>query len=132
MELQKKLLGTWISDRKRTLQLCASYHNPKFKKKRKVLSSMFGKLELKFTKKHIHSTYDGDFLGKEKYKVLDQAEDSLVLKYKDTMWAEALETEATDQYVIISFEESKKYELIYICYSTTRWIECFRRPKPQK
>ncbi len=79
MPLRNQLLGTWKSHRKRTLKNLASYHKQQDLGKKRIISGMFGKLELKWTKKYVYSSFDG-FDDKAKYEIIDESEDTLVIK----------------------------------------------------
>jgi hypothetical protein len=70
--VQKLLIGTWRSDRRRTLQTCHRYHCLFGVKKRRV-GDLFGKLELRYTYKYVHHRL-GDFEYRARYDVV--AEDA--------------------------------------------------------
>jgi hypothetical protein len=54
-----RLMGIWKSDAKRTAREIAARRDIPASKKRK-LRSLFGKLELRYTRTHCHSLYDGN------------------------------------------------------------------------
>ena len=126
MKLETKLRGKWKSDRRRTLEIFAPYHNPKNKKRKRFISSMFGKLELHITKKFIHSKMN-QFREKKPYEIIDSTEHSLVLLYQETMMAELLDEEPTTEFIITTFEETRYHEYLYLTHSSFRFSECFRR-----
>lgn len=78
MDMQKRLLGTWRSDRAQTLRLLHPYHELPTAKKRKV-ASIFGKLTLRYTPRYIYATLDGT-TTRERYSVVAEDRWSIVLK----------------------------------------------------
>jgi hypothetical protein len=76
-----RLLGTWRSDaRKTTLDIAArrDLKSAKDKRKYKKLSSLFGKLELRYTRTHCHSRL-GAHESVQAYKVVAKDEYSVAL-----------------------------------------------------
>jgi len=58
-KVEKRLLGTWRSDKERTIkQWC--YPNELSAEKRRRFENIFGKFTLRFTPTHIYTEYDGD------------------------------------------------------------------------
>jgi len=77
--LHKKLLGLWKSDQRKTLQTFHRYHRlPPGVKKRRV-ASLFGRLELRYTRQYLY-TQLGDFETRERYEVVAEDGQSIVLR----------------------------------------------------
>ena len=76
--MQKVLLGTWRSDKRRTLQSIHKYHCLTGAKKR-IFSGLFGKLELRYSQKYVHVRLRG-FEYRERYEVLAEDTDSIVIR----------------------------------------------------
>ena len=80
--IHKQLIGTWKSDKKRTLETYKAYSHFPLAKKRQF-GSIFGKLELKDTAKFCYVTLDGQ-TTRDRYDVIAEDEDSIVLRtYSD-------------------------------------------------
>lgn len=73
-----RLLGIWKSDKQRTAREVAARKDFKPKSKAKLLS-LFGKLELRYTRTHCHSRLDGEKLSSGKYHVVARNSDSVVV-----------------------------------------------------
>ena len=85
---------------------------------------MFGKLEVKWTKKYLHSSFDG--CHKEKYEIVDESEDTLIIKFDDKFPDPFCIFDGVS-YLVIQFEETR-YHKYYSQYSS-RWnyIEWFQK-----
>ena len=69
-----RLLGRWRSDAMRTRKELAARRDIPARAKR-TLAKLFGKLELRFTKSHCHSTLDGHTVSRQ-YAVLAKDDSS--------------------------------------------------------
>ena len=76
--LHKLLIGTWRSDRRRTLSTCHKYHCLRGEKKRRF-AGFFGKLELRYTAKFVFSKLR-DFQYRSAYDVIAEDADSIVIR----------------------------------------------------
>ena len=81
----KKLLGTWHSDRRRTLEDWI-WRRGWPARKRKRLASIFGHLTLRYTKSRLYSDYKGH-KEIQKYKIVAVDADSVAI----TLWDSLLE-----------------------------------------
>jgi hypothetical protein len=80
--LHKKLLGTWKSDKRKTLKTYKPYDSFPLSKRRRV-AAIFGKLELRFTPKFCFVTIGGE-TTRDRYDVIGEDADSIVLRtYSD-------------------------------------------------
>jgi len=70
-----RLLGTWKSDARRTAKEIESRREIRGAKKSKLLS-LFGKLELRYTKTRVYSIY-GDYKTVSRYTVVAKNADSV-------------------------------------------------------
>jgi hypothetical protein len=129
MSLRNQLIGTWKSHRKRTLDHFAPYHKQKDVGKKRTISGMFGKLELKWTKKYVYYSFEG--FGKAtrekvKYEIVDESEDTLIVKIEETLGDELSIFDGIT-YLVIQFEETR-YHKYYSAY-TSRWnyVEWFQK-----
>lgn len=75
---QQLLLGTWRSDRRRTLQNCHRYHRLQGEKKRRF-AALFGQLELRYTSRYVHHQLR-DFKYRERYDVVTEDAESIVIR----------------------------------------------------
>jgi hypothetical protein len=117
--MDRRLLGTWVSDRRRTLQELQKRQRLSRKSKR-ALESVFGKLRLRVTRTRCYSTYEGvtDALP---YRVVAKNSDgALVVGRSLPDW---LTTE--DQIQHVRFVNA---DLYWVCLGGIH--EYFRRVKP--
>ncbi len=127
MSLQNKLIGTWKSHRKRTLDNFAPYLKQKDLSRRRAASRLFGKLKLKWTKKYVYSSFKGR-IDKDKYEVINESADTLVIKTEGRFPDQFGVFEETS-YLIIQFEETR-YHQYYSAYSSTyHYVEWFQKLK---
>ena len=76
--LDTRLLGTWKSDKRRTAREVVARKDFKPNRKAKLLS-LFGKLELRYTRTHCHSRFDGEKLSSGNYHVVAKNSESVVV-----------------------------------------------------
>ncbi|MBL0731202.1 hypothetical protein [Piscinibacter sp. HJYY11] len=78
--IDKRLLGTWKSDKERTIERWR-YERPLDSVQREKFESIFGKLVLRVTETHYYGTFDEDkFSGQ--YTVLASDERSVCISHK--------------------------------------------------
>jgi hypothetical protein len=80
----KRLLGTWKSDRKRTAAEIAARRDMPADKKA-ALSALFGRLELRYTRAHCYSTLDGT-TERTRYSVVARDAESVAIVNDDTIY----------------------------------------------
>jgi hypothetical protein len=87
-KMDKRLLGTWRSDRRRTLR---ELQLPRYvqRKTQKPLRALFGKLRLTYTRSHVHYGMD-DWQAVRPYKVLATDSRSVAIRYHDELTGEWL------------------------------------------
>ena len=87
---------------------------------------MFGNLELKWTKKYIHLSFEG--FDKVRYEIIDESEDTLIIKVEDRFPDPFCVFDGVS-YLVIQFEETR-YHKYYSSYSS-RWnyVEWFQKVK---
>ena len=129
MSLRNQLIGTWKSHRKRTLDNLAAYHRQKDSGKKRFISRMFGKLELKWTKKYVYFSREGFAKAtheKFKYEVVDESESTLIVKIEETLPNELSILDGVI-FLVIQFEETR-YHKYYSAYPS-RWnyVEWFQK-----
>lgn len=89
LEGQKRLLGTWQSDRQRTLRTSNTNRQlPAGARKRRYVA-IFGELVLRFTPKFCYQTFD-DKTHKERYDVVAEDDDSIALRCYSDQFVKAL------------------------------------------
>ena len=76
--IQKRLLGTWRSDKKRTLATWRAFADFSPPKKRKV-GALFGKVELRYTAKFCFVTLNGE-TTRNRYDLVAEDTDSVVIR----------------------------------------------------
>lgn len=88
-DLRKLLIGTWRSDRRRTLATFHRHHTLEGAKKRRF-GSLFGKLVLRYTPTRLHFSLRGtDWTAK--YHVVGADSESVVLRiHSDDLWRKAV------------------------------------------
>jgi hypothetical protein len=87
--LRKLLIGTWKSDKRRTLGNFHRYHTLNGAKKR-TLGSIFGKLVLRYTPRRVHFSLCGTEWA-AKYDVVAADSESVVLRiHSDDLWKKAV------------------------------------------
>ncbi|SPE58138.1 hypothetical protein SBV1_2720007 [Verrucomicrobia bacterium] len=85
---RKLLIGTWKSDKLRTLETCHRYHRLTGAKKRKF-GSLFGRLVLRYTRNRLYHSLRGTE-WRAKYDVIAQDSESIVLRvHSDDLWKKA-------------------------------------------
>ena len=82
----KRLLGTWRSDRRRTLKDWI-WRRGWPARKRKKLASIFGHLTLRYTRARLYSDYRGH-KEIEKYEILAADSDSVAIRRWDSLLEE--------------------------------------------
>jgi hypothetical protein len=88
-DLRRLLIGTWKSDKRRTLETCHRYHELAGAKRRRF-GSLFGKLVLRFTASRLLFSLRGTEWA-ARYEVVAQDSDSLVLRvHSDNLWKKAV------------------------------------------
>ena len=82
----RRLVGTWKSDRRRTFR---DFHPRKGVSEERIrkLKSLFGKLEVRYGYRLMHTTYDG-MENKTAYKLVASDADSVVIRYYDSTFHE--------------------------------------------
>ncbi len=125
MSLRNQLIGTWKSDRKRTLAGFAPYHKLKDLAKRRRVSGIFGELEVKYTRRYIHSQFK-DSAYKERYEVVDESEDTLVIKV-DEKYPELFDTLNGLSFYVIQFDETRYHKYMSVYVSRWHYVEWFRK-----
>ena len=108
-----RLIGTWRSDKRKTSTEMASRRNVNSAKYKKLIS-LFGKLELRYTRSHCYSRFE-THKSVSWYKVLGKDDDSVVIL--------SVSPTAGKQIVHIHFEGSRYW--VYLGSSGNR--EFFRR-----
>lgn len=137
MSLHYQIRGTWKSHRKRTLDGFAPYLQQTDLRKKRLISSMFGKLTLNWTKKYIYSSFEGSAkvgckaTEKSRYAVIDESEDTLVIKIEDKL-PDLFNVFDGVSYLVIQFKETR-YHTYYSAYDS-RWhyVEWFQKVQPQR
>lgn len=99
-ETDSRLLGTWRSDKERTVALW-KYRKEISKNEREKFEKIFGKFTLRFTPTHVHTEFDGtkDTMA---YTVIARDSSSVVI---------ALRQEETDSLQHIHFDGEHYYVL---------------------
>lgn len=88
-DLRKLLIGTWRSDKRRTLAAFHRYHTLEGAEKRRV-GSLFGKLVLRYTPERLHFSLRGTEWT-AKYHVVAADSESVVLRiHSDDLWRKAV------------------------------------------
>lgn len=77
----KRLLGTWRSDRRRTVAEWRFAKRPTPERRRKFLA-IFGRLRLTYTRRCIHGVL-GDYRFTHPYEVLAVDSDTVAIRYRD-------------------------------------------------
>ena len=81
----RRLIGSWKSDRRRTFEHFKPNATASPKSIRK-LKSMFGKLIVRYTRRRCHSEYDGTPLDPFHYEVVAADDESVVVRFWDTIF----------------------------------------------
>lgn len=85
-KIDRRLLGTWKSDRRKTFAEFRPKKNADPKALRK-LKAIFGKLKLHWTRTNVHSNYDG-FSESQTYDVLASDSQSVVIRIYENLFEE--------------------------------------------
>ena len=75
---RRLLLGTWKSDRRKTLATCHKYHEMTEPRKQRF-AALFGKLQLRYTRRFVYHTLR-KFKYRERYDVVAEDDTSLVIR----------------------------------------------------
>lgn len=86
LKTDKLLLGTWHSDRRRTLKDW-TWRRGWPARKRKKLASIFGHLTLRYTRTRLYSDYQGH-KEIEQYEIIAADSDSVAIRRWDTLLEE--------------------------------------------
>ncbi len=120
--LHKRLIGTWKSDKRLTLQFCHRYHCLIGARKRRF-GALFGKLEIRYTQKFVYSKL-GDLEHRDPYDVVAEDSESIVIrKFPVGLKAEIQKVAGP------IFDEFFEPGLQRICFRTRRsreyyWVGC--------
>ena len=87
---------------------------------------MFGKLELKWTEKYIHSSFK-NHIFKDKYEIIDESEDTLIIKIEETFPNDELGILNGISYHVIQFEETRYHKYYSVYDSRWKYIELFQK-----
>ena len=112
-----RLIGTWISDKEKTLCVMEKSRNLTEKQK-KWFEQNLGKLRFKYTKDNV-TIWFGDEPTTEKLKIVAKDRDSIVLIGKDPIDEEA-------KLVMITFEDNDNY---WVYSDLGNYVEYFKRIK---
>jgi hypothetical protein len=77
----RRLLGTWRSDRRRTVAEWR-FFKPVSPKNKRTFLAIFGKLEITYSRKYIRGIFD-DYRFRQPYEVLASDSDSVAILYFD-------------------------------------------------
>ena len=130
------ILGTWRSDKRRTLETCHRYHCLTGAKRRKF-GSVFGRLVLRYTRNRLYYS-QGGFEWKAKYEVIGQDAESLVLRiHSGDLWKKAepftadilKEIMMKPRFEHINFR--RRHGLLYYWIGGGSFCEWFRRQDTQ-
>ena len=99
--IDRRLLGTWQSDRKPTIAGWRFDKRPTPKRKRQFLG-IFGKLRVTYTRKRIAGVF-GDYQFTQRYEVLASDSETVAIRYEDA--------QLTSEWLIqhIHFEGTERY-----------------------
>ena len=123
MALQKQLLGTWRSDKKRTLDDFSPYLKQKDLGKKRKISRIFGKLEMKWTRLYVATDFEGD-RSRYRYRVVDESQETLIIRMDDSEeWSLGEDT----IFMLIQFHETARNSYCSIFNSSWNYTEWFKR-----
>ncbi len=131
--MQRLLLGTWRSDRSRTLKTWHKYYLLRGAKKRRF-AALFGKLELRYTQQFVYHELR-DFKYKERYEVIAEDSESIVIRVSsegikqqiDDVLLEGIEGFFTPKLHQIHFRRLRGRQYYWIGQGT--FCEWFQKPK---
>lgn len=83
--IDKRLIGTWKSDARWTLKELRQRKNFS---ELKCLPKVFGKLEIRYTRKKYYTSLLGENSGRYEYEVVAKDATSVVIRLKNTMFEE--------------------------------------------
>mgnify|MGYP006950006047 CR=1 FL=1 len=78
---EPRLIGTWRSDKERTLALW-KYKNEVSPETRSRIENLFGKFTLRFTRTHIHTEFEGE-TSSVRYSVIASDKNSVVIAWHE-------------------------------------------------
>lgn len=118
--MQKRLAGTWLSDKKKTLDHWMDYQKLPAGKRRKV-AAIFGKLSLRFTPKQVFYEMDGQ-QWKKRYEVVTEDWHSIVIRILPNGHKKLLDADTLKE-----FPNLAEPELLHIYFEDGK-IERYRVP----
>lgn len=131
--MQKLLMGSWKSDKRRTLEYCHKYHVlPRARKRR--FGALFGKLELRYTRNYVYHNLRG-FRYKARYDVVSEDSEGIVIRIHrdelrkkfDPVIAADLEVFFTPKLELIRFRRRRGRQYYWIGLGT--FCEWFRKQR---
>jgi hypothetical protein len=122
MDPRQILIGTWVSDKRKTLKHWHQYHLWPLARRRRF-AAMFGKLRLEYTADQIFSWFDGGDKQTEPYTVVTADWHSVVVRLRE--WTLDEEETAEDVFRQLIFERSNGVDYYWIALGANS--ECFRK-----
>lgn len=112
LKIDKRLLGTWQSDRRRTIRGVKWRRNSTVVGRRKF-AALFGRLIVRYTRTKIYSGFEGESLESKPYQILATDSDSVAylhyVDWLDEMRVQYIRFEAVDKYWIIDSIGTKEW-----------------------
>lgn len=116
---RKLLVGTWKSDKRRTLSTCHRYYRMEGPRKRKF-ASLFGRLVLRYTGSRVFFSL-GDTSWTARYDVVASDSEGLVLRiHSDDLWKKAVPLTAD----IVKQMSAPRLQHIQFSGRDLYWIGC--------
>lgn len=134
--IHKKLIGVWVSHKRRTLRTYKAYDGFPPTKKRRV-SALFGKLELRYTREFCYVTLNGE-TTRDRYDVVAEDIDSIVLrtysdefrKKVDPVLLDLMEDFFAPKLQHLHFESERGHDYYWIGVRVL--VEWFKKKHPTK
>jgi len=103
-----RLIGKWKSDKRRTMQDVAARRDISARS-RSVLKRILGKLELRYTRTHVHSTFE-ELSDVERYEVVAKNDSSVVTVSVHPLYGKRIQHKHFDgQYYWVSLGRYREY-----------------------
>ncbi len=106
----------------------AAYHRQADLRKRRIISGMFGKLQVKITQNYMYLTHQDlvtktKYKTKSKYEITDHSQDTLVLR----IYEKSDEDWDLDCFEVIQFDKTRYHQYCSIYNSQWNITEWFRK-----
>ena len=95
--------------------------------RKRIISSLFGKLEIKYTRRYLHFRSKGSTY-KSRYEIIDETDDTLIVKIEHK-YPYPCDILGGMSYYVIQFDEIPYHKYMSVYASRHMYVEWFQKVK---